>query len=81
MEGSGPSTQGDPKAPHTGTVAAFDESRGLGTVADDDGTDRPFHCTAIVDGSRRIPVGARVLFTLAPGHLGRLEAHTLMPIG
>ena len=38
----------------TGTVTAFDEPRGLGEVAGDDGVTYPFHCTGIADGSRTI---------------------------
>ena len=62
---------------HLGTVTAFDQARGLGEVT---GADEawPFHCTAIADGSRSIPVGARVAFDLVPGHLGRDEATCLV---
>lgn len=67
--------------PRTGTVTAFDAERGLGTVADDGGGELPFHCTAIADGTRRIEVGTRVVFTTAAGHLGRTEARGLVPIG
>jgi cold shock CspA family protein len=58
---------------HTGTVAAFDEARGLGTIVAGDAT-YPFHCTALVDGSRTVEVGAEVTFEVAPGRLGRWEA-------
>lgn len=57
-----------------GVVAEFDEPRGLGVIADADGTDYPFHCTELLDGSRRVGVGTDVLFVVAAGHLGRLEA-------
>ncbi len=57
-----------------GTVRAFDDRRGLGEIAADDGTVYPFHCTVIADGSRVIPVGAVVEFERVPGHLGRWEA-------
>jgi CspA family cold shock protein len=60
-----------------GVVSEFDEPRGLGTVVDDGGTRYAFHCTQVVDGSRRIEVGSRVVFVLVPGHLGRLEARQL----
>jgi cold shock CspA family protein len=66
---------------HTGTVTGFDEPRGLGTVADDNGGELPFHCTAIADGSRTIEVGTKVAFERAPGHLGRMEARGLVTIG
>jgi cold shock CspA family protein len=56
-----------------GVVFAFDEPRGLGTI-DADGTAYPFHCTALVDGSRRIDVGAAVTFEVRAAGLGRWEA-------
>jgi CspA family cold shock protein len=65
----------------TGTVSAFDADRGLGTVTGDDGHELPFHCTAVADGSRQIAVGTKVAFTTAAGHLGRVEARGLVPIG
>lgn len=65
--------------PHRGRVSSFDASRGLGTVDDDDGTTYGFHATAIADGSRRISVGAVVVFTVSPGHGGRYEARSLSP--
>jgi hypothetical protein len=42
-----------------GRVTAFDEPRGLGTI-EADGTAYPFHCTALLDGSRSVDVGAAV---------------------
>jgi cold shock CspA family protein len=59
-------------------VAEFDDPRGLGTVLGDDGRRYGFHCTAVADGSRRIEVGTRVIFTTGAGHLGRLEARGLV---
>jgi cold shock CspA family protein len=64
--------------PHLGRVASFDPTRGLGTVSDDAGAVYGFHATAIADGSRRIDVGTRVSFSLAPGHGGRQEASVLV---
>ncbi|HEX2042705.1 MAG TPA: cold shock domain-containing protein [Acidimicrobiales bacterium] len=61
----------------TGTVAAFDEHKGVGTVQADDGRELPFHCTSIADGSRTIEVGARVSFAVVAGHRGRWEAADL----
>jgi len=69
-----------PSTPRWGTVAAFDVDRGLGTVTTDDGHPVPFHCTAIVDGSRTVDVGARVVVTLGRGHRGRVEARTVEPL-
>jgi cold shock CspA family protein len=58
-----------------GVVASFDDPRGLGLVrSDDDGTEYPFHCTAIADGTRSIDEGARVRFEVVAGHMGRWEA-------
>ena len=44
------------------------------TRTGDDDRAYPFHCTKIADGTREIPVGAAVEFTVAPGPLGRWEA-------
>jgi cold shock protein len=57
-----------------GVVASFDDPRGLGVVRSDDGTDYPFHCTAIADGTRAVGEGARVQFEVVAGHMGRWEA-------
>lgn len=55
-------------------MTAFDEHAGLGEVTGVDGTVHPFHCTAIADGTRTIPVGAAVTFAVVPGRSGRWEA-------
>jgi cold shock CspA family protein len=60
--------------PVEGTVVAFDSRRGLGEIRGDDDAVYPFHCTSIADGTREIPLGAAVEFTVAPGPLGRWEA-------
>jgi cold shock protein len=62
-----------------GTVTAFDEHRGIGEIAGDDGAVYGFHCTAIADGTRTIAVGAAVEFVVVPGHLGRWEAAAIEP--
>ena len=72
MGGSVPSA-----GPHRGRVASFDQRRGLGEVDAEDGTSYGFHATAIADGSRRIAVGATVVFTVSPGHRGLYEARGL----
>lgn len=64
----------------TGEVITFDEPRGLGTIRASDGTELPFHCTAIADGSRTIPEGAQVRYRVVSGHLGRWEATALEPL-
>ncbi len=56
-----------------GIVATFDERQGLGTI-EADGTSYPFHCTALVDGSRHAEPGQQVTFRVVPGHCGRWEA-------
>jgi cold shock protein len=60
--------------PGTGVVAEFDEARGRGVIRSDDDAELPFHCTAIVDGSRTVEAGRRVQFTVAAGLQGRWEA-------
>lgn len=61
-----------------GVVAAFDEQAGLGVVVTDDGTEHPFHCIEIADGSRTIDVGTAVSFhPLAK--FGRWEAGSIRP--
>ena len=40
-----------------GRVTTFDGHSGLGIVTADDGTDYPFHCVEIADGSRTIEIG------------------------
>jgi cold shock CspA family protein len=62
-----------------GTVTAFDEVKGYGTVTGDDGVEHFFHCTQIADGTRSIAVGTAVTFTVVPGRLGRWEAAALHP--
>ena len=61
-----------------GTIAAFDDAAGLGTITADDGTAYPFHCTQIADGTRTIAVGTAVTFAVT-GHLGRYEASSIAP--
>jgi cold shock CspA family protein len=62
----------------SGIVEEFDDPRGLGVIAGDDGRRYPFHCTAVADGSRYVPVGTRVMFSAGAGHLGRLEARAVV---
>lgn len=64
---------------HLGTVARFDERRGLGTITPAQALlggqpEIPFHCTAIANGTRTIPEGIAVAFTLVPGSNGTWEA-------
>lgn len=57
----------------SGRVVAFDREVGLGEITAADGSRYLFHCIEIADGSRDIPVGQDVTFTLI-GKLGRFEA-------
>ncbi|MHB8670061.1 MAG: cold-shock protein [Acidimicrobiales bacterium] len=69
----------------TGTVVAFDEGAGVGTIRSDaespEEGDREhfFHCTQIADGTRQIPPGAPVSFRIVPGRRGRWEAADIVP--
>ena len=62
----------------TGTVSAFDAAAGLGVVTGVDGTEYPFHCVEIADGTRVIDVGAEVEFDVLR-KLGRVESSRLRP--
>jgi cold shock CspA family protein len=64
----------------TGTVSAFDDAAGYGTITDSAGEDWFFHCTAIADGSRTIAEGVTVAFEVIPGRLGRWEAADIHPV-
>lgn len=63
-----------------GVIAAFDDPRGIGIVRRDDGTEYPFHCTAIVDGTRTIALGEAVTFRVAAGRMGKWEAVSIVSI-
>jgi cold shock CspA family protein len=56
-----------------GTITAFDEQRGLGTVTAA-GREYPFHTTQIADGSRSVRAGQAVTFDVVPGRRGDWEA-------
>ncbi len=77
MSAGGPAI-GSGAETHTGVVRDFDAARGLGVLVDDAGSEFPFHCTEIADGSRDIAVGTHVTFVVEPG-LGRWEAGHLQP--
>lgn len=65
-----------------GTVADFDDRRGLGTVRDDEsGELLGFHCTEIAGGTRTIAPGTAVAYRRAAAHGGRFEARDLVPHG
>jgi cold shock CspA family protein len=63
----------------TGEVVAFDDAAGYGRVRAPDGREFFFHCTAIVDGTRTIPVGASVSFEVVAGRRGQWEAARVSP--
>ena len=66
------------RSERTGTVTAFDEAVGLGTVTDTEGRELLFHCIEIADGTRTIEVGAAVRYGVRP-KLGRHEAMAVRP--
>ncbi|MEX1217533.1 MAG: cold shock domain-containing protein [Acidimicrobiales bacterium] len=67
-------SQSVPLSDGNGVVKAFDVPRGLGVIQREDGTEYPFHCTAIADGTREILAGTRVSFSVAAGRMGLWEA-------
>jgi hypothetical protein len=67
------------KASYSGRVASFDEHVGRGEVEARGGMHFPFHCTAIVDGSRTVAADTPVHFRLVIGPLGGLEATAVSP--
>lgn len=69
-----------PPATHTATVVAFDDHAGAGELEEGAGGRFPFHCVAIADGSRTIPVGAEVTFSVVAGTNGRWEAWDVRPV-
>lgn len=64
----------------SGTVASFDDPRGLGVVVSVSGAQYDFHCANIADGTRRIAVGAAVSWRVTAGRLGRWEAVDIQPL-
>jgi cold shock CspA family protein len=57
-----------------GTVTAFDDHKGWGTITGADGAEWFFHCTRLADGTRTIAVGTAVEFSPEPRLPGRYEA-------
>jgi len=49
-----------------GTVAEFDDAKGLGAITAVDGERYEFHCIEIADGTRTIDVDQRVTFEPLP---------------
>ena len=65
---------------YLGRIAVYDEKRGLGEVEAAGGLRYPFHCTAILDGTRFVAENADVEFTVVAGPLGRYEASAIRKI-
>jgi cold shock CspA family protein len=63
----------------TGVVATFDEEAGIGIVETGRGEELGFHCTQIADGTRTVPAGTPVRFTLIAGRGGSWEAGGVEP--
>ncbi len=63
---------------NNGTVTAFDDAAGLGVITTAEGTQYPFHCVEIADGTRTIDVDADVEFGVLR-KLGRVEAGRIRP--
>lgn len=63
-----------------GTVADFDEFRGDGVIVNELGESFYFHCVEIADGTRRVPLGARVTGRRMVGHLGADEVGSIRQI-
>ena len=70
---------GVPLGAGQGSVAEFDDRRGLGVIRTEGGGEYPFHCTAMADGTRTIATGAAVSYRVTPGRLGRWEATAIQP--
>jgi cold shock CspA family protein len=62
-----------------GDVAAFDEVSGLGVLRSDSGSEIPFHCISIADGTRTIAPSTRVRFSVA-FRVKRAEAINLVTL-
>jgi cold shock CspA family protein len=56
-----------------GTVVAFSDAAGLGTIATPGGSEYLFHVVEIADGTRTIDIGQSVSFRPLP-RFGRLQA-------
>ena len=63
----------------SGVVTSFDEHVGLGLITANDGTEYPFHCTQIANGTRTIALGAAVTFTIEKNRPKGPEAYALAP--
>jgi cold shock CspA family protein len=64
-----------------GTVVEFDQARGDGWIVADSGERYYFHCVAIADGRRSIPVGVTVQGQRRVGLLGADELVDVYSVG
>lgn len=62
-----------------GRVAEYDDHKGYGELEVEGGGRLFFHCTAIADGSRTIPVGIDVDYDAATDPRGKPEAANVRP--
>jgi cold shock CspA family protein len=62
-----------------GRVAEYDDHKGYGYLATADGGRLFFHCTAIADGTRTIPVGVDVEYEPVTDPRGQPEAANVRP--
>lgn len=56
-----------------GTIASFDEARGVGVFRSVDDVELSFHCVDISDGTRTIAVGAKARARRSVGRRGHDE--------
>ncbi len=64
-----------------GRVVDYDDHKGYGFVATADGRRLFFHCTAIADGTRTIPVDVEVEFEEVTDPRGKPEAAAVRMVG
>lgn len=69
-----PLTPFPPVGPQFGVIEEFDSHACLGSVIDGGDHVWPFHCTALVDGTREVEPGTQVAFVVERRPGGRLEA-------
>lgn len=62
-------------------MADYDDHKGYGWLDTGDGERLFFHCTAIADGTRTIPVGIEVEYEPVTDPRGQPEAAAVRPIG
>ncbi len=62
-----------------GTVSAFDQAKGLGTVTTDAGQEYSFHAIEIDDRTRTIDIGQPVRFQPLP-KFGRYQASRIRKV-